>query len=105
MAATLRVELPPSLSEDEARLLFAVKLYAGGKATLDPASIQVSPTSIRLSTGRPRRSARTRRPVGSGFRVGRLSPPRISRKKEVSPRPSRTRRESASPLLLSRASG
>ena len=27
MATTLRVELPPSLSEDEARLLFAVKLY------------------------------------------------------------------------------
>jgi hypothetical protein len=27
MATTLRVELPPSLSEDEARLLFAVKLF------------------------------------------------------------------------------
>jgi len=38
MATTLRVELPPSLSEDEARLLFAVKLYEVGKVTLGQAA-------------------------------------------------------------------
>jgi predicted HTH domain antitoxin len=38
MATTLRIELPPSLSEDEARLLFAVKLFEVGKISLGQAA-------------------------------------------------------------------
>jgi predicted HTH domain antitoxin len=39
MATTeLRIELPPSLSEDEARLLLAVKLFEVGKVTLGQAA-------------------------------------------------------------------
>ena len=39
MAATeLRIELPPNLSEDEARLLFAVKLFEVGKVSLGQAA-------------------------------------------------------------------
>lgn len=39
MAITeLRIELPPSLSEDEARLLFAVKLFEVGKVSLGQAA-------------------------------------------------------------------
>lgn len=39
MATTeLRIELPPSLSEDEARLLFAVKLFEVGKVSLGQAA-------------------------------------------------------------------
>jgi predicted HTH domain antitoxin len=34
----LRIELPPSLSEDEARLLFAVKLFEIGKVSLGQAA-------------------------------------------------------------------
>ncbi len=34
----LRVPLPPSLSEDEARLLFAIKLYEVGKVSLGQAA-------------------------------------------------------------------
>jgi predicted HTH domain antitoxin len=34
----LRVELPPDLSEDEARLLLAVKLYEVGRASLGQAA-------------------------------------------------------------------
>ena len=38
MATTLRIDLPPSLSEDEARLLFAVKLFEVGKVSLGQAA-------------------------------------------------------------------
>ena len=39
MAMTeLRIELPPTLSEDEARLLFAVKLFEVGKVSLGQAA-------------------------------------------------------------------
>ena len=39
MATTeLRIELPPSLSEAEARLLFAVKLFEMGKVSLGQAA-------------------------------------------------------------------
>jgi predicted HTH domain antitoxin len=38
MATTLRIELPPSLSEGEARLLFAVKLFEIGKVSLGQAA-------------------------------------------------------------------
>lgn len=38
MATTLRIELPSSLSEDEARLLFAVKLFEVGKVSLGQAA-------------------------------------------------------------------
>lgn len=39
MATTeLRIELPLSLSENEARLLFAVKLFEAGKVTLGQAA-------------------------------------------------------------------
>jgi predicted HTH domain antitoxin len=39
MAMTeLRIELPPSLSEDEARLLLAVKLFEVGKVSLGQAA-------------------------------------------------------------------
>jgi predicted HTH domain antitoxin len=38
MATTLRIELPASLSEDEARLLFAVKLFEVGKVSLGQAA-------------------------------------------------------------------
>lgn len=38
MATTLNIELPPSLSEDEARLLFAVKLFEVGKVSLGQAA-------------------------------------------------------------------
>ncbi|MEK7409354.1 MAG: UPF0175 family protein, partial [Acidobacteriota bacterium] len=40
MATTseLRVPLPPTLSEDEARLLFAIKLYEVGKVSLGQAA-------------------------------------------------------------------
>ena len=34
----LRIELPPGLSEDEARLLFAVKLFEIGKVSLGQAA-------------------------------------------------------------------
>ncbi len=34
----LRVELPPNLSEDEAKLLLAVKLYEVGKVSLGQAA-------------------------------------------------------------------
>ena len=39
MATTeLRIELPPSLSEDEAKLLLAVKLFEVGRVSLGQAS-------------------------------------------------------------------
>jgi len=38
MATTLQIELPSSLSEDEARLLFAVKLFEVGKVSLGQAA-------------------------------------------------------------------
>ena len=38
MATTLQIELPSSLSEDEARLLFAVKLFEIGKVSLGQAA-------------------------------------------------------------------
>jgi predicted HTH domain antitoxin len=38
MATTLQIELPQSLSEDEARLLFAVKLFEVGKVSLGQAA-------------------------------------------------------------------
>jgi len=38
MSTTLRIELPQSLSEDEARLLFAVKLFEVGKVSLGQAA-------------------------------------------------------------------
>jgi predicted HTH domain antitoxin len=38
MATTLRIELPPSLSENEAKLLFAVKLFEVGKVSLGQAA-------------------------------------------------------------------
>ena len=37
-ASELRVSLPPGLSEEEARVLFAVKLYEVGKASLGQAA-------------------------------------------------------------------
>jgi predicted HTH domain antitoxin len=37
-ASELKVSLPPGLSEDEARLLLAIKLYETGKATLGQAA-------------------------------------------------------------------
>jgi predicted HTH domain antitoxin len=38
MSTTLKIELPQSLSEDEARLLFAVKLFEVGKVSLGQAA-------------------------------------------------------------------
>src|SRR6185436_5539493 len=64
------------------------------------ASMRVSPTSSTRSAGTPRRAARRRRPAGSGLRLGRLSPPRTSRKKPSRPNPRSTIRDSSSPLLL-----
>lgn len=37
-ASVLRVELPESLSEEEARTLFAIKLYETGKVSLGQAA-------------------------------------------------------------------
>jgi len=36
--AELRVKLPPTLTEEEARLLFAVKLFEAGKVSLGQAA-------------------------------------------------------------------
>jgi predicted HTH domain antitoxin len=38
MSTTLKIELPQSLSENEARLLFAVKLFEVGKVSLGQAA-------------------------------------------------------------------